>query len=175
MSQEFVLWVMTIFVIVSAAALCLQAGFLFGMYKSVRKVEEQVSALGPQAKNILAVAESTLSENRVHIAEIGRKAGEVTAKASELLDSAKVQMIRIDELVGDATTRARNQVERAELVMDDTISRVHESVAAIHGGLTAPVRHIQGVAAGIKTAIGVFLSGGRPSVAQATHDEEMFI
>jgi hypothetical protein len=61
------------------------------------------------------------------------------------------------------------------MVVDDTVSRVHESVTAVHNGLLRPVREIQGIATGVRTAVEHFLRGGRPSVAQATQDDEMFI
>jgi hypothetical protein len=38
-----------------------------------------------------------------------------------------------------------------------------------------PIREIQGMTAGVRAAVQHFLRGGRPSVAQATQDDEMFI
>jgi hypothetical protein len=61
------------------------------------------------------------------------------------------------------------------MVIDDTMSRAHETVAMVHGGILRPLREIHGIAAGVRTAINHLARGGRPSVAQATHDEEMFI
>jgi hypothetical protein len=75
----------------------------------------------------------------------------------------------------DATQRAKVQLERAEMVLDDTMSRAHETVTMVHSGLLRPLREVQGIAAGIRTAIAHLTRGNRPSVAQATHDEEMFI
>ena len=72
--------------------------------------------------------------------------------------------------------RARTTSWRqAELVVEDTVGRVHETVGAVHNGLLAPVRQINGLAAGAKAAVGVFLKGGRPNVAEATQQDEMFI
>lgn len=168
MNQELLLAVMAGFVVVAAIALCIQAGLLYGIYRSAKAVEEHTAALVPQAKSILTIAETTLQESRKHIVDI-------TAKANEMMDTARAQLIKIDGLVTDATARARNQLERAEMVVDDTMGRVQESVAAVHHGILSPIRQVQGLAAGVRTAIGVFLSGGRPTVAQATHDDEMFI
>jgi hypothetical protein len=167
-NQDLLLSVMAGFVVVAAIALVIQAGLLFGIYRTTKVVQEQTATLVPQAKHILSLAETTLQESRKHVVEI-------TGKANELMDSAKAQFVKIDSLVTDATARAKNQVERAEMVVDDTISRVHESVSAVHHGILVPVRQANAVAAGVRTAVAVFLRGGRPNVAEATQDTEMFI
>jgi hypothetical protein len=87
----------------------------------------------------------------------------------------KVQMGKLDTVITDATQRAKVQLEHAELVVDDTMSRVHQSVTAVHNGIVRPVREIQAVTAGVSAAIQHLLRGGRPNVAQVTHDDEMFI
>jgi hypothetical protein len=44
----------------------------------------------------------------------------------------------------------------------------------VEGGIVKPIREIQAVAAGIRTAL-LFLTKGRPNPSRATSDEEMFI
>jgi hypothetical protein len=73
------------------------------------------------------------------------------------------------------TSRLKVQMERIELVLDDSMSRVHETVAIVHDGIMKPLREVTGVASGIRAAVAHLIRGGRPSVAQATSDEEMFI
>ncbi|HET8550011.1 MAG TPA: hypothetical protein VFL57_18500 [Bryobacteraceae bacterium] len=175
MNQDLLLWVMTVFVIISAVALCVQLGLLFGIYRTAKSLQEQTATVMPQARKILAIAEATLDESRKHIVDISARASEISARASELMDSAKGQLAKIDALVTDATARARTQLDRAELVVEDTVTRVHEAVAAVHHGVLAPLRQINGLAAGLRTAVTVFLTGGRPNVAEATHQDEMFI
>jgi hypothetical protein len=183
------LTVLTVFVIVSAVALVIQAGLLFGIYKAAKTLQQQTSSMMPQVKSVLSKAETTLEDGRKSIAEItaktndivakanemAAKANEITIKASDLMDMGKVQMGKLDVVITDASQRAKVQLERAELVVDDTMTRVHQSVTAVHNGIVRPVREIQAITAGISTAIQHFLRGGRPSVAQATHDDEMFI
>jgi hypothetical protein len=173
--NDSLLVVMTVFVAVSAIALCIQAGLLFGIYKATRGLRDEATALIPQVRSVLGKAEATIEESRRNIVEITARANEITGKANDLMDMGKVQMAKLDVVITDATQRAKVQLERAELVVDDTMSRVHQSVTAVHNGILRPVREIQAVTAGISAAIQHLLQGGRPSVAQATHDDEMFI
>lgn len=204
MDQNLLLAVMAGFVVISAIALCIQAGLLFGIYRAAREMQQQSSTLIPQAKSILHLTETTLQESRQHIVDITAKANNMmdTAKAqlvkvdsittdvassakaqlakmdtltTDVMGTAKAQMAKVDALVTDATARAKNQIERAEMVVDDTVSRVHESVAAVHNGILVPVRQVNAFATGVRTAVSVFLRGGRPNVSEATQDTEMFI
>jgi len=180
--SEPLLIVLTVFVFVSAIALVIQAGLLFGIYKAARTLQQQTTSVLPQVQSVLSKAETTIDESRKSIAEITAKANEITtkaneitAKANDLMDMGKAQMVKLDVVITDASQRAKVQIERAELVVDDTMTRVHQSVTAVHNGIVRPVKEIQAITAGISTAIQHFLRGGRPSVAQATHDDEMFI
>ena len=168
MDQNLLMFVMTLFVVLSAVALFIQAGLLYGIYKSARTVQEQTASVLPQVRSILTKAETTIDQSQRNVIEI-------TAKANEMMDLGKAQLVRLDAVMKDASSRAKVQIEKAEMVVDDTMSRVHESVAAVHNGILRPIREIHGVAAGVKTAVAVFLRGGRPSVDRATQDDEMFI
>jgi len=46
MNQELLLYIMTGFVIISAVALCIQAGLLFGIYKVSKDLQQQTAAVG---------------------------------------------------------------------------------------------------------------------------------
>ena len=175
MNQELLLYIMTGFVSISAVALCIQAALLFGIYKASKAMQEQSAALMPQARSILTKAELTLDQSRHSVAELTGKFVEITETANQMMHMGKAQLVKLDSVITDASDRALVQLERAEMVVDDTVTRVHESVAAVHNGIMRPIREVQGVATGVRTAVSVFLRGGRPSVAQATQDDEMFI
>ena len=167
MDEHTLLATMTVFVIVSAIALIIQAGFLFGVYKASRGMSDNVQRLMPKIESLLDTSRKTIEDSRVQIADI-------TAKASDILETTRVQVRRIDGILEDASQRARNQLDRAELVLDDAMDRAQRTVALVEGGIVKPIREIQGVAAGIRTAL-LFLAKGRPNPSRATSDEEMFI
>lgn len=159
---------MTAFVVVAAIALLVQMAVMIGMYKATRAAQQRISLVLPKVENLVDTSQKAIEQGRVQIQEL-------TGKTNEILDSAKVQMARVDNLMGDVTQRAKVQLDRAEFVIDDTLSRAHQTVGVVHSGVMRPLREIQGIAAGVKTALHFLSRGNRPSVAQATQDEEMFI
>jgi hypothetical protein len=168
MDNHTLLILLTIFVAVSAAALLIQACMLIGLLVVARRLQEKIMPLIPEVQGIVGIVRRTTERVEKHIERIG-----VTSTA--ILDVTKQQLVRVDELLGDATSRAKVQMERAEMVLDDTMTRVQETVAYVQSGVLRPVREVYGILAGIRTALAHLGRAGRPTVDHATSDEEMFI
>ena len=159
---------LTIFVSVSAVALLIQAGLLFGIYKSSRSLSDNLQRLMPKMNSLLDTSRTTVEESRKQIADISNR-------TNEILDIGRRQMVRLDEVLEDATTRARVQFDRVEMVLDDTMGRVQDTVAIMHNGVLKPLKEVQGVAAGVRAAFFFLMRGRRANPSSATVDEEMFI
>jgi ElaB/YqjD/DUF883 family membrane-anchored ribosome-binding protein len=168
MDQTALLYVMTAFVIISAVALSIQAGMLVAVNKKTKELHDKITPLVPKVESLVETTKATVELSRKQIAEI-------TSRAIDVLDSTKNQLAMVEEVVSDATSRAKVQMDRVELVLDDTLTRAHETVALLHSGIMRPLREINGVTAGLRAALQFLSRGNRPSVAQATSDEEMFI
>ena len=175
MSEITLLYVMAAFVIVAAIALCIQAGMLAGIYKTTKSLQEKIDPLVPKAESLVERANSTVEQSGRQITEITTRANAILESSKEIVDSTKRQLAMVEEVVGDATARAKVQMERVELVLDDTLSRAHETVAVVHDGIMRPLREVNGIAAGVRAALGALARGNRPTVDRATSDEEMFI
>ncbi|MBV8897930.1 MAG: hypothetical protein JO051_15565 [Acidobacteriaceae bacterium] len=168
MDEHTLLILLTIFVFVAAVALLIQAAMLAGLFLVARRLQEKVMPLIPQVEGILGVVKRTTERVEKHIEQIG-------TTSNAILDVTKQQLHRVDELLGDATTRAKVQMERAEMVLDDTMTRVTDTVSYVQSGVLRPVREVYGVLAGIRTALAHLGRSGRSTVDHATSDEEMFI
>ena len=161
-------WVLTVFVGIAGLALLLQAGMMIGIYRTSKATQAKLTELLPKIDRLVDTSQTAVEQSRQQILE-------VTTKASEILDLTKSQLAKVEEVLTDATGRAKAQLERVEMVMDDTIDRAHETVAMVHNGIMRPLKEIQGLAAGIRTAFAFLLRGNHRTVEQATHDDEMFI
>ena len=168
MDQNTLLTVMTVFVALAAVAMIVQMAVMIGLYKATRSAEQRITAMLPQVEKLIHVSHSTIEQGRQQLLEI-------TGKTNEILTLAHKQVSRVDEVLADATMRARVQLERAELIIEDTLSRTQQTIGLVHSGIMRPLREIQGVTAGVRAAIGFLSKGARSNVNQITHDEEMFI
>jgi hypothetical protein len=175
MDQQTLLIIMAVFVAVAAIALAIQAGLLFAIYKSTRAVEVHAERLMPQVQALLPKIEALVESSTIAVDDGRKQVAEITSRTTAILDTTRVQLARVDELMEDATGRARIQMDRAEMVLDDTMNRAQETVALVHSGIMAPLRQIQGIAAGLQAGLNFLMRGrgGRPT--HTTVDEEMFI
>ena len=176
MDQNTLLTIMAVFVFVAAVAMVVQAGFLYGIYKAARGAQESVKTFIPKAEALLPKVHALLETSQQTIADSRAQIADITAKTSDILATTHKQVQRIDGLLEDASARARVHMDRADLMIDDVMGKAHHTANIVHSGILKPLQQVQGVAAGLKTAL-QFLSRGRPNPADAPlhADEEMFI
>lgn len=196
MSEMALLYVMTAFVIIAAIALCVQAGMLIGMYKTAKVLQQsitplipkvealipkveavipQVQAVVPKVENLIAQTTAVVEKTKTVVEQGNIQVHAIGATAEDIMASAKRQVAIVEDFVGDAAQRGKVQMERVELVLDDTLSRAHETIGVVHGGIMRPLREVNGIALGLRAALGALARGNRPTVDRATSDEEMFI
>ena len=168
MGETVLLSILAVFVLISAIALCIQAAYLAGVYKTVRLLQEKVVPLVPKVESLVEATRSTVDLTKKQI-------GEITTKTNEILDAAKTQVAKIEDIVTDAASRAKAQMDRVEIVLDDTMSRVQETVAVVHNGVMRPLRQIDGITRAVRAVFWHVFGRRRPSPTQVTSDEEMFI
>ncbi len=160
--------ILIIFVALSAIAMLIQAGTLLGLFLVARKMQEKVMPMIPEIEAVVGITKRTVERVEKHVEKIGDS-------SVEILGATKQQLAKVDELLSDASIRAKVQMERAEMVLDDTMTRVQQTVSIVQSGVLRPVREVHGVLSGIRTALAYLGRGGRPTVDHATSDEEMFI
>jgi hypothetical protein len=175
MENQALMYVLTAFVVIAGVSLLLQLGLVFGIYRAARATQQRVEQLTPKVEAMLPKVEALVDSSQRAVEQSRQQILEVAAKTNEILEATKKQLVTVDGLLTDAAVRVRAQMDRAEMVLDDTMSRAHEAVAAVHHGVLRPVREIQAFSAGVKAALAHLARRNRANVAEATHDEEMFI
>ena len=168
MDQQTLLVVLIVFVAVASVALVIQMGAMLALFLIARKLQTQLMSVWPELQSIIGSTRRTTESVEKHVEKIGNT-------STAILDTTKLQVGKIDELLTDATLRAKVQLERAEMVLDDTMGRAQNTVSIVQRSVLRPIREINGVLTGIRTSIAHLGKGGRPTVDHVTSDEEMFI
>lgn len=175
MDQQTLLIILTVFVGLAALAMLIQMGTLIGLFLAVKKLQEQLTALMPQVNAVINVSKKTADVTLRTIEKAEKNIDKIGATSVAIMDVTRQQVAKIDELLSDASTRARVQLERAEMVLDDSMGRAQETVSIVQRTILRPVREINGLVTGIRTSLAYLGRGSRPTVDHATADEEMFI
>lgn len=168
MDHQTLLILLTIFVGLASLAMIVQAAMLIGLFLAARQIQSKILSVWPQVEAAVGVSRRTVEQVEKHIQRIG-----VTSIA--ILDVTRQQLGTINELITDASTRAKVQMERAEMVLDDSMTRVQKTVSTIQSTVLRPIREVHGILSGVRSAFSYIGRSRRPTVDHATSDEEMFI
>jgi ABC-type transporter Mla subunit MlaD len=163
--------IQTVFAGLATVAIVLQAAILYAMYRAVQAMHQAVADAVPKVESLVEKANAVIPK----VEALVESTKATVEESRKLVQSAREQLAKVDDVVTDATNRARIQMDRVEMVLDDTMDKAQQTVNAVSRGVQRPLREIQGVAAGIQAAFGYLLRSARPSVDRATSDEEMFI
>lgn len=162
------LYIMAVFTGVAAIALVIQMFFLFGMYRSLKTLRERAMAFMDRWEPLAGQAQKTLEQVRA-------QSDQILKKVENLADQSKSQLDKVDTLLTDVSQTTRLQLERIDRAVADTVDRVHQTTEAVQKTVLVPVRQVRAVAAALSAIVGTLNSRRRPTVDQATLDEEMFI
>jgi biopolymer transport protein ExbB/TolQ len=160
--------ILTVFIGLTTIAMIAQAVAMLGMARIARQTQEKFDSLLPEVARTLDAAQDAVTQT-------GKFVNDANTKTVEILDLTKDQLTKVDDLLKDTITRVKVQMERAEMVLDDAMTRTHSTVAIVQRGVISPIREVHGVLTGLRTAISYLGRGNRPTVDHATSDEEMFI
>jgi len=168
MSEEIFRWVVSVGVVLGALGFVI-AGLamlrVLGLVKEMKaKAEPLIDKSGPILETV-----------RISVQDLAPKVRLISTDAVEITKNARQQVIRTGELLSDFSDRAKAQVARIDGAVDETVGNVQQAGESVIGAVLKPVREVNGVLSGIKTAISVYTHGRRQSVDHATQDEEMFI
>lgn len=162
------LYIMAVFTGVAAIALVIQMFYLFGMYRSVKVLRERAMTFMDRWEPLADQAQKTLDQVR-------GQSDQILKKVENLADQSKSQLDKVDVLLTDVSQTTRLQLERIDRAIADTVDRVHQTTEAVQKTVLVPVRQIRAVAAAVGAIVGSLNARRRPTVDQATLDEEMFI
>jgi len=165
----------TIFVIVAAAAIIIQAGILFALFISLKKTGERVEAI---SHNIETKAIPLLDSAKTILDENGPKLKEITHNLSETTATLKLQMNRVDATLNDVLDRTRLQVIRVDDMVSRTMDKVEETTEILQNTVVSPVKKLTGIMQGLSVGLGAYLQRRRKSALDAmtaVEDDELFI
>lgn len=162
--------VVSIFMIIAALAIIIQAGILTALFFTVKKTTARVEEMANRAIPLMDSARTMLDDS-------APKLREITANLVDVSGNLKHQSDRLDATVGDLLDRTRLQVIRVDQLVGRTLDRVEETTELVQATVVSPIKQISGIVQGLSVGIGSFLGSRRRSRdgQLVVEDEELFI
>jgi hypothetical protein len=168
MSDDTFKWVIAAGVGIATLCFVAQAITTMILLRTMNKLKNRLEPLAEKSEPILELVRSSLTE-------LIPKLLVFSNEAMELSKAAREQVNRLGDLLTEFAQQAKAQVARIDGAVESTVGSVQHAGESVKDAVLKPVREVNGVLAGIKTAISVYSHGRRQSVDHATQDEEMFI
>jgi ABC-type transporter Mla subunit MlaD len=145
----------------------------------IEKIGPLLERVGAAVDNVTPLAKSTgevLSNTNKILVDLRPKVSEMAEEAVGIAKSGREGVERVGEFLRDAGDRAHTRLEQIDRTVENTVGQVDQVGEVVKRAVMAPVREVNGLAAGISAAVSTLVSRPRrPSVDEATQDEEMFI
>lgn len=163
---------LTVFIVVTALAVVVQAAILAGMYFAMRKTSATVESLAEEVKaKVLPTAELAHSM----ITEMRPKIENIVDNVSVSTTVLRTQVERVDATLTDIMDRTRLQVIRADEFVNSTMDKLEETREVVQRTVVSPVRHISGLMHGVTAGVEAFFSRRRGRTSVNVPQDEMFI
>jgi gas vesicle protein len=166
--QLLLLKIMAVFTGIAAVAFVIMAVSLFLAYRSVSALRERAVVFMDRWEPIADTAQKALEDVR-------QQSSEILTRVRDIAETSQAQLKRVEGIVNDVSDTTKLQLERVDHTMQDTVRRVEETTEALQKTVLIPVRQIRAVAAALSAIVSSLFGKPRPTVDQATLDEEMFI
>ncbi|MBZ5507722.1 MAG: hypothetical protein LAO78_19850 [Acidobacteriia bacterium] len=166
--------IITIFVVVAAVAIVLQAGILFALYKALRQTSERMEGIAgrleQQAAPVLTTAAAILEDAKPKIAEI-------TTNLAETSASVRVHVAQVGEATTEIVERARLQVARLDEFVVSAAQKVEATSEMLQHKVFSPMRRVRAVVTALNAGLAFFKANRsrQRHNSESVEDEEMFI
>ncbi len=166
--------VLTVFVIVAAVAICLQAGVMLGLYLALRNVPRQIEDIRRDIKQRIDPVTQSVTEI---LASSREPVGSITANLAEISRILRERTSQVDSLLADLADKSRVQIIRVDRMVSDLTEKIEATADVVQRKVLAPILEVSAVIKGVRSGLEFLFSRRRrtPNVSEATQDEELFI
>jgi hypothetical protein len=166
---------LTIFIVVTALAVVMQACILLAMAVAARKTQQRVLAIAEELRGHLG---PILKTTRDVLEDSAPKIKTITANLEDTSHLVRVQTIHLNHAMDDLLARSREHVARVDGMVEDTLDSVDQARRTVTRVTEGPMRWVNAMSNGIQAAVARFVqqrrTAGSDVRAESFEEEEIF-
>jgi ABC-type transporter Mla subunit MlaD len=163
---------LNVVMILVAVAVLMQALAMLEIWLTIRKIPGQVEGVRTDLKQRLDPLTQSVTEMVTSSREPVRNIGANLEEISRILRERTGQ---VDQVVGELVEKSRLQVLRVDQLVSDLVEKVETTSDVVQQNLLAPIQEAAAILKGVRAGLEFLFARRRPSVREATQDEQMFI
>jgi methyl-accepting chemotaxis protein len=166
--------VLTVFVVLAAVAIVMQAFVMFSIWRAIEKIPTEIDEIRGYVKDKLDPLTQSMSELVGNVREPIRT---ITANLAEISQTARQRSVQADEVVEVFLEKSRAQIIRTDELLTSLAGKIEETGDKLQQSVMAPIQEIAALIRGVRTGWDFLFSRrrGAPANAENLHDEQLFI
>ncbi len=161
-----------IFVGLTALALLTQAIVMLVAFLVIRKL---IKSLMADVTELRSKAMPMLEKSRQTLDKVAPKIESVAADVAELAHIVKAQSVEFQVMASEILGRVHRQTDRVDDMFTDMLNNVERASIVVVDSVAKPVRRMSSLLAGAKAFLSVLTTGRRPRQADVIADQDMFV
>jgi len=166
--------ILVVFTGILAFAVLLQSLLFFGIYRSIRQMNEW---LGVWSKDMLRNAQSMASKVEEAVSTLKSTAESLKPITQNLVHTTQLvhnRVVELDQFIGETTRTAQLEFMRIQDTFQLAMRRAEQAIDTLRDSILAPINEASAVVRAVRTGLDVLFRRRRnPSVS--AQDDEMFI
>lgn len=166
--------ILIVFTGILAFAVLLQSLLFFGIYRSIRQMNEW---LGVWSKDMLRNAQSMASNVEQAVSTLKSTAESLKPITQNLVQSTQIvhsRVVELDRFIGETTRTAQLEFMRIQDTFQMAMRRAEQAIETLRDSILLPINEASAVVRAVRTGIDVLFRRRRNPSASA-QDDEMFI
>jgi|SRR5579859_7780318 len=164
---------LTVFVIVTALAVVMQAAILFAMFRVMKEILAKTTQIESGVKDHL---NPVLDSVHALTTAVREPVNAILANLTEVSGLLRQRAASADAVAAEVLERVRIEAIRMDELLTGVLGRMERAAEAAERGVLIPVREISAVIAGLRQGFAYFFGRQRPPAEQrARSEEQLFI
>jgi CHASE1-domain containing sensor protein len=163
-----------VFTGILAIAVLLQTLLFFGMYKSLRQLNDRFNGWSDDVLRKIEAISSRVDEGLATIKNTAESFKPITQNLVHATQIVHSRVVELDRFIGETTRTAQLEFMHIQDTFQLTMRRAEQGIEALRDSILAPINEANAVVRAVRTGLDVLFRRRRnPSVS--AQDDEMFI
>ena len=166
--------ILIVFTGILAFAVLLQSLLFFGIYRSIRQMNEW---LGVWSKDMLRNAQTMASKVEEAVSTLKSTAESLKPITQNLVHSTQIvhnRVVELDQFIGETTRTAQLEFMRIQDTFQLAMRKAEQAIETLRDSILTPINEASAIVRAVRTGVDVLFRRRRnPSIS--AQDDEMFI
>ena len=164
-----------VFTGVLAVAVLMQTFLFFGIYRSIRRMEDWMDGLSKTLLKNVEIVSAKVEESLAHIKSVSDGFKSISDSLANTTEMVHNRVADLDAFVAETIKTAQLEILRIQDTIEVITSRARETVELLHAGVQYPITEFNALSRALRVGIDILFRRRRNLTNPSAQDEEMFI